>query len=190
MIAYLSRDHAGKQWNLDDRGASFAGNVEAMLTPIYMLAMERRLLALGHDVMWLCDGSYSERHARCVQYAKTDTASSVYLACHLNAGAGDYGAAFYDGRSSMGLAAATQVVLALDEACPELGRVRVVKSKSTDWTNHAYNTISGVYVGRPCALCLEPCFIDAPDHADLLTTRGLDRMGTAIADGLHAWATP
>jgi len=188
MIAYLDRQHAGKPFAMGDRGADCNGHVEAMLTPIYLLAIERRLLSLGHDVVTLSDGAYHARHARVVEYARDHKGRNVYIAAHLNAGGGNYGAAFYDHRSSMGKAAAAAVVVALHDACPELMRARSIEASPGDWTRHAYNTISGVYAGRPCGLCLEPAFIDSQDHKELLTTRGLDRMGVAIADGLHQWS--
>jgi hypothetical protein len=195
-LIFLDRQHAGKPGRKGDRGAAADldedGKIEtweneAQLTPRYMLHIEERLIGeYGYDVITLSDGWYSDRHARVNKIASNTTEPMVYCACHLNAGGGNYGAVFYDYRSSSGPKLANYIALALKDACPELtGGVKLLSANSGDWTKHAYNTISGVQ--RPVGLCLEPCFMDNETHRAMLTEEGLKRIGVAVADGIHTW---
>jgi len=194
---FLDRQHAGKPGrNASDRGASADldgdGSVgshekEAMLTPKYLLHAEERLLDLGHDVITLSDGWYSQRHARVNTYSGQTAGSKVYVSAHLNAGGGEYGAVFYDHRSRSGPKLAQEIALKLKAACPEIGGgIKVIPAQPDDWTVNAYNTVRGVQ--SPVAVCFEPCFIDTDSHHALLTDSGLSRIGKALADGIHAWA--
>ena len=160
---------------------------EAMLTPKYLLHAEERLLNLGHDVVTLSDGWYSQRHERVNKYSDGVSGPKVYVAAHLNAGGGNYGAVFYDHRSSSGPKLAQEIALKLKEACPEIeGGVKIIPAKPDDWTSHAFNTVRGV--GSPSTVCFEPCFLDTTSHQPLLSGDGLQRIGRALADGIHAWA--
>jgi len=195
-LIFLDRQHAGKpgrkvgdrgaQADLDGDGKIEVHEREAMLTPSYLLHAETRLLELGHDVITLSDGWYSERHARVNRYSDAYSGAKVYIAAHLNAGGGNYGALFYDARSYVGPKLSQHIALKLKAACPEIeGGIKIFPAKSNDWTRHALNTIGNV--GSPVAICFEPCFIDTDSHQVLLTKEGLAKLGKALADGIHAW---
>jgi hypothetical protein len=87
----------------------------------------------------------------------------------------------------MGNACSMAVAEVLGEECPELARVLIKEARSDDWTKDAFATIAGIYVGRPCALCFEPCFLDSASHIPLLEPSGLKRIGRALAVGIHNW---
>ena len=195
-LIFLDRQHAGKpgrkvgdrgaQADLDGDGKIEVHEREAMLTPSYLLHAETRLLELGHDVITLSDGWYSERHNRVNRYSDAYSGAKVYIAAHLNAGGGDYGALFYDHRSSNGPKLAQKIALLMKHSFPELGGgVKIIPAKPNDWTRNALNTIGNV--GSPVAICFEPCFIDTDSHQILLTKEGLARLGKVLADGIHAW---
>lgn len=195
-LIFLDRQHAGKpgrkvsdrgaQADLDGDGKIEVHEREAMLTPKYLLNAEERLLELGHDVITLSDGWYSERHNRVNRYSQGVSGPKVYVAAHINAGGGDYGAVFYDSRSSSGPKLAQKIAIKMKNACPEIdGGIKIIPAKPDDWTLHANNTIRGV--GSPVAICFEPCFIDNDTHKVLLTEAGLSRIGIALAEGIHSW---
>jgi hypothetical protein len=195
-LVFLGRDHTGKPSNLRDTGAMADldrdGKVEiheqeAILTAQYLLAAEIRLRELGHDVIPISDGSYAARHERVNAYAKGYAGRSVYVAAHLNASGGSYGTCLYDERSSSGLWIAKSCADVLRGSFTELSKVHVrAAGPAGDWV-HAYNTIAGVYSGRAVGLCYEPCFLDGPNADELLSAFGLQRIGAALAMGLHTW---
>tara|TARA_R110000824_G_scaffold116395_3_gene267779 strand:+ start:258 stop:863 length:606 start_codon:yes stop_codon:yes gene_type:complete len=195
-LIFFDRQHAGKpgskvgdrgaQADLDGDGKIESHEREAMLTPRYLLYAEERLLDLGHDVITLSDGWYSERHNRVNRYSGLASGKQVYVAAHLNAGGGNYGAVFYDHRSVSGPRLARDIALKLKSACPEIeGGVKVIPAKPDDWTSHAFNTIRNVH--SPVSVCFEPCFVDNDIHHVLLTDDGLSKIGRALADGIHSW---
>ena len=140
--------------------------------------------------MYLDSGSYRSRHRIAVQRSLLK-AQTAYLAAHLNAGAGgDYGAVFYDYRSAGSKLLAECISDSLREACPELSRVRAIEARPDHWTSNAWYTIRGIWHAPAWAsgVCLEPCFLDNPDHNQLLTTEGLTRIGLACLRGAEKWA--
>jgi hypothetical protein len=193
-LVIYDRQHAGQVAKVRDVGASAdldhdgvveVSEQEAVLTARYSIAAETRSRELGDDVIVLSDGRYSERHARANAYAKAYAGPCAYVACHLNAGGGAYGLALHDHRSARGQALADAVAVEWRAALPELAAVHVrAAAPFGDWV-HAYNTIAGVYEGRPVGLCAEPCFLDGPLAAGLLSSAGLDRIGHALALGVH-----
>lgn len=195
-LVVVDRQHVGKQDNLRDTGAQGdldrdgkAGILEreAMLTALYGFHAEARLRELGHDVIPMSDGRYSERHARANAYAKSYAGPVVYIACHLNAGGGAYGACLHDQRSAGGKRLALAVADKLRASLPELVDVHTWGCGPTgDWTR-AYSTIAGVYEGRPVGLCFEPCFLDGAHSSGLLSSDGLRRIGSALADGINSY---
>ena len=185
---FLDRQHSGQIHKPHSYGAfcNIVGRHEADLTAEYLLAAERSLREFGIAVIPISDGRYSERHARVLEYAAKAQGRTVYVAAHLNAGGGDYSCAFYDHRSKMGKNCASHVADAMGEL-PELRRSLAKPATPEDWTKNAHATIGGVYVGRPCGLCFEPCFVDNDDHKQLLEPEGLVRIGRALAEGIHNW---
>jgi hypothetical protein len=103
-LVALDRQHVGKPGKPGDLGAEckLRFTWEAYLTAEYLLEAEKELRRLGHDVIPMSDGSYRDRHERFNQYAARYMGPSCYIAAHFNAGGGDYGAAFFDLRSSLG----------------------------------------------------------------------------------------
>lgn len=201
MHLYLDRQHFGKPHpKEDDRGVpvdrdgdGHAETTEADLTPRYIAAAKAAFEAAGHTVTLVPTGWYSTRHAWVCEDATRLTAvqrPAAYIACHLNAGGGDYGLLVHDPRSTRGAALAQQVSASLREAfsVAELRRV-VVSGDSARWSN-AFATIKGIYAGPSwlSGICFEPVFVD--HHRPLLTDANLDRIGVALAEGVMAWATP
>jgi hypothetical protein len=199
LLVFLDRQHAGKPFSPRDRGAwgdldhngkQEIEELEAMLTAQYLFHAEVALLVANVAVLPISDGAYSERHARVVRYASTRPGAYVYIAAHLNAGKGRYGSVFYDQRSKHGRELATTIGDELS-ALPELDSVAIIGVRegsrhAPDW-GLAYNTIAGVYHGRPVGICYEPAFIDAPEHARLFTYDGLRCLGRALANGILNW---
>jgi len=188
-IIVLDRQHVGKPSH-DELGAwgdyDFDGipdmvEQEAIMTAKYGLAAEIRLRELGHRVITMGDGRYEDRHERAKAY-KAD----VYVAMHVNAGKGDYGLCIYDSRSAGGKKLADLVSGDLLKQCPELSRTVAAWTAPTGSPYpRAWNTIKGVYDGKPVGLCFEPFFIDRPEHRQLASAEGLARVGFALAEGIH-----
>lgn len=189
-LVALDRQHVGKPHKPGDLGAVCKSREswEAYLTADYLLAAEKELRRLGHDVLPMSDGSYSARHKRFNAYAARYMGPSCYIAAHCNAGGGDYGAAFFDSRSQLGERLSVRLKTEFNDELPEIGRFRIIKSRPGDWTAHAFNTISGVWEGPACGICLEPVFLDCDRHADLLDAAGLRRIGISLARAIDAWA--
>jgi len=192
--------HAGRKSRPNDLGASADldgdGTIEvheheAKLTPIYGMFARTKAEAGGVQVLWLEGGEYDWRHKAAIECAKAQPDRRwLYVACHLNAGRGDYGLVIADARSKGGQSAARHVADALD-ALPELRRVVVgtTAAEGSDWPR-AWSTIDGIFAGPAnlSGICFEPCFIDRPEHRPLLTAEGLERIGAALVDGALAWA--
>jgi len=196
VVVYLDRQHSGKPGRkAGDRGAAVDldgdGTIgiderEAMLTARYLLACEAALLEAGHTVIPISDGWYSDRHARVNQYAGGFDCQQVYVAAHLNAGKGDYGAVFWDHRSRSGPELASRIARQIRMVAPEINGVKTIAAKPDDWTRAAFATIAGVV--QPVAICFEPFFMDQPSHADLSSRSGLAAIGRGLAAGIDAWA--
>ena len=191
MRVVLDRQHAGSASRIDDRGAQadldgdgHIGNHEreAMITPAYILAAESALLRMGHEVIVISDGTYPERAARAIRYE-----ADVYVACHANAGAGDYGLAVHNVGSTKGAALAAAIVAKLKLVCPELRRV-VIGDTSAGSFPRAAACIGGVSKARAVGICYEPGFLDQPAHRTMWVTGGPTRIGQALAEGIDAWA--
>ena len=188
-LVILDRQHTGKPSNPGDTGGMSASccREEARMVSVYLSAAEWALRAEGVDVIPMSDGSYAERHGRARSYASRRP-TSLYVAGHMNAGGGDYGAVFYDHRSTAGAAAAEFISRSLQSSCPELGGTKIIPSRTGHWTANAYYTIRGVYSGRPCGICYEPAFMDRLEHETMMTNEGLERIGCSLARGIINWA--
>ncbi len=221
-IVVLDIQHAGKpskkdlgaSHDLDRDGIIEEHEHEARLTPIYAAAAKKILIAAGHFVKIETSGSYSARQKRTVKLAKDSGKAVAYVACHLNAGGGDYGLVCWDYRSDGGrmLSKMIGAELLLEFNRSELRRVYTFKDSQTAPRNRPsaageahkwerlpryhgdvlwprpFPTISGVYKGPAnlSGICFEPAFIDS--HAALITSPfGLERMGRALALGLIQW---
>jgi len=192
MIVFIDRQHAGKPNKLADRGASVdidgdsTPEREALITGQIALELEKILILNGIHVMPISDGLYSERHDRVNKYAAMHPDQRcVYLAMHLNAGGGDYGAYFYDARSANGKTLARYFQKAFTDSDLTIAEIKTIPCCADDWTNHAYNTIKGV--GRPVALCVEPLFMDNDKHAQYLTYTGIQKIANLMALAIINW---
>ena len=207
MIVVLDRQHVGKPGKrLSDQGASndlnHAGVIEAeeresAFTAMYLFAAEMELRRLGHQCLPVSDGLYSARHQRVNGYAAGRPSETwVMVAAHLNSltggtrsgQSGNYGAVFWDHRSSPanGPALAAAIGEELGKL-PELGaNVRLWPARGDNWTKNAFSTIRHLGA-RVVGICFEPAFMDHADHRPLFTASGMERVGQALARGLHAW---
>lgn len=198
-LIFLDRQHGGKPGALTDRGAwgdlnqdgkTQLEEAEAFLTARYLWFAELALMKSGFAVIPISDGWYSARHQRVNGYAAASQERPlVYVAAHLNAGAGKngggrYGSCIFDARSVKGKALAGHLAFALKSTCPELSAVYEQPSDSSRFEN-AFNCISGIFAGNAHGICFEPAFIDQPDHRELFTERGLRRIGEALALGIE-----
>lgn len=196
LLVFLDRQHSGKPHSVRDRGAwgdldqngrPDVEESEAFLTGQYLWHAERKLIELGHSVLPISDGRYSERHARVTQYAAASQATKfAYIAAHVNAGGGTYASCFCDARSQQGPLLASAILDRL-RPFPEITAIKLVAANQDTYAN-ALATISGVYKSRAVGICYEPAFIDAPTHRPLFTKEGLCRLGEALALGIDTWA--
>jgi len=180
------RNSGGAWFDIDGDGRRDQWERETQLVPYYTLAAENHLREHGIDVIPISDGRYSERHERACAYG-----ADIYVACHLNAGGGTWGNAFFDRRSTGGRALAQLAAAQLEVYCPELTSARSTAcwddrplAGDNAWLWRPFVTIRGVYTGRPAGLCFEPAFMDQPAHAHLLRPEGLARVGLALATAI------
>lgn len=200
MIAILDRQHFGKPGRRRDLGAGYDldgdGLVgdherEASLTPYYIEAARKHVEAAGHGVIVEDRGWYSKRHIRANIFAAEARGPVAYVACHINAGGGDYAAIIHDARSQNGKRLADLVAESLNDL-HLAGVSRVIVRGATpdnDWSR-GLNTIKGIWSGPAniCGICFEPLFIDCHAHRQWLNPVGLDSIGAALGSGLIEWA--
>jgi len=200
MIVIFDRQHYGKPNRPDDLGAAIDldgdGNIEdqekeANLTPLYYLPAKRTLEALGQSVYVLDSGWYSDRHKRANAIAAANPDKKVaYIACHVNAGKGDYSVMIHDQRSGNGsrLALALSAAIA-DHAISGIQRSLVRAASADNAWKRGYSTIKGIYSGpnNISGVCLEPYFIDRQDHQWLATPEGGEALAEALVSGLMDW---
>lgn len=199
LLVLLSIGHSGRPDVPHGVGAFHDGIYELDLIWNYAQACRLALRGWGVACWPLSDGTLSERQHRAIQHAERwlhehPEGRVLYVACHVNAGGGRYGAVFYDARSSLGKRAAEALRSPL-ERFPELSRVitRATPGEEPErpWSN-AHATIRHVFDGpdEMCAVCYEPFFINAPDdqHKPLTYGGGLNQVGMALAEGILGWA--
>jgi hypothetical protein len=199
MVLILDRQHYGKP-NQNDLGAGADldgdGKVEldereANLTPLYIDAAKQLAEAEGHTVYVLDSGWYSDRHEQAIGIAMSHPDDMcAYIACHLNAGGGNYSLALHDYRSHGGEKLALAVAAGMSTRISEIERNLVRAASPDDWSN-AYNTIKGIYAGpgNLSGVCFEPVFMDNIEHQALLTPEGLRLLGQILAESCIAWGT-
>ena len=177
----LDWQHHGKPGKYD-RGASNGDLVEIYLTLGYINAAKDILEDNGHRTGVLSYGWYSKRHEYACEAAKGVKGKCVYVACHVNAGEGNYSLVCHDSRSGNGKAFAEAVGTEMEGL---LSRSLVKESSEDVWTN-AFNTIKGIYAGpaNSSGVCFEPGFIDQGGHKHLWSADGLVKVGTALAAGI------
>jgi hypothetical protein len=200
MFVIFDRQHYGKPgksdlgagYDLDQDGDVAAQEREANLTPLYIEPAKKLLEGLGHTAYVFDSGWYSERHAKANALAAHFPNDRVaYLACHVNAGRGDYAVMIHDERSGggKGLAAALSGAVS-DRNLPGIRRSLVrAASAGNDW-KRGYTTIKGIYSGPAniSGVCVEPYFIDREEHRYLTTVQGGREIAEALVDGLVRWS--
>jgi hypothetical protein len=83
---------------------------EARLTPLYAMACRALAARDKVPVMLIDSGEYSARHKVAAFYAQNAPFTRwLYVACHLNAGGGNYGLVIHDSRSQAGRLAAESI---------------------------------------------------------------------------------
>lgn len=200
-LVIWDRQHAGKRSRPSDMGAAADvdqdGQVEvwereAELTPSYIgpgLSQVRELGADAHLIDPLGAGlqaDYPPRHAQAAHLAQPRL-WAAYLACHLNAGAGNYGLVGYDPDSPGGRLLAQHIADELERSIPVISRCRV-EALTGRWAR-GLPTIQGILRGpqQLSGVLVEPLFIDAPEHQAYMTAGGLVEVGRALARGAVAW---
>lgn len=196
----LDIQHAGRKSRPTDLGASAdldgdgvieRDEHEARLTPLYAMACQALAARDGVKVLRIDGGEYSARHRMAVDLAASDPSRRwLYVACHLNAGGGNYGLVIHDSRSQAGRLAAESIRTELRGLS---GLTRALTGETSAMGSawpRAWSTISGIYEGPSniAGVCFEPCFMDTPEHRRLLTAEGLTRIGEALYRGAVAWA--
>ena len=199
MIAIFDRQHFGKPGR-SDVGAAYDvdqdGHVEWQeqeihLTPLYYEPAIEALTAAGHRCHLLDQGWYRDRHQLAIQISKRYPGQpTAYIACHVNAGRGDYAAGIHDWRSRGGARLAEAIAASLGDAgLPGVERSLVRSASRTNGWRRGLSTIEGIIVGPAwlSGLCFEPYFLDNPDHAGCATPEGGALIGQALARGLIRW---
>ncbi len=173
MIVIFDRQHYGKPGKPNDRGAAVDldgdgvisdQEQEANITPLYYLPAKAELERQGHSVYVLDSGWYGDRHKQANAIAAQNRDKKVaYIACHINAGKGDYAVFIHDARSKGGTGLANALAAAFQGAGINGIRRNLVRAASADneW-KRGYSTISGIYAGPAniAGVCLEPFFLD------------------------------
>lgn len=179
--------------NARDRGATFSladGTTihEAEAATLYAQALAEYLSARGAAVLvnnparGSMVGYYSRRNREATLWG-----AHLYLACHVNAGGGDYSRVEY----MRGLAASTAVATtaAAHAVNDGLSFLPEVRSRQTVLLRHGDRGAVCIERCGPwvAALLLEPFFGDNPKHQRLLSTAGLKTVGQLIGQGVAAW---
>jgi hypothetical protein len=199
MIVIFDRQHYGKPSgtdlgagvDLDHDGDVEAQEREANLTPLYYLPAKRTLEALGQSVYVIDSGWYSDRHDRANSIAWANQGQKVaYVACHINAGKGDYSVMIHDQRSTNGSRLALSLSAAMaDHSISGIERNLVRAATADNAWSRAYSTIKGIYSGPAniSGVCLEPYFLDREAHQWLATPEGGEAIAEALVSGLMDW---
>lgn len=189
-LIVLDRQHVGKPgqndmgaWGDFDKDAKTeVQELEAILTGFYGLYCEVRLRELGHNVISLSDGFYSERHKRACLYG-----ADAYIALHLNAGKGEYSSCFYDYRSTKGKLLADSIATEFKKKLP-VSDALVRETKPDGQFPRPWGCINGVFSGKPVACLVEPLFIDNFKHQQFLSSESnIHMLGCTLAEGIHNW---
>jgi len=179
--------HAYRPAKPADRGAVFVLSTghkitEAEIATGYAQGLAAWLTARGAAVLTnnpataTLVGPYSRRNLEASR-----SSCDIYLACHVNAGGGDYAALEYMSTSAS-RPAADAIGLALVQDVPEIRRSRVVQL--------AHGQRGAVcierFTGGPAVL-LEPFFGDYHPAQALVSPARLKAVGEAIGKGIATW---
>lgn len=148
----LDRQHKGKP-NSADQGAVFAdGTTEAAHAERYIGVAVPLLRASGIDVVVLTTGSYSTRQARA-----NELRADLYVACHVNAGGGEYALTEYAsdrGVPATSQRAARELLRASDDELDE----KAVGPKPLRSGERGHTCVAGAHMP---AVIYEPYFTNA-----------------------------
>jgi len=198
MLVILDRQHgykAGDQWiagacaDIDGDGVLEDWEQEARLTYRYIQYAAEYLIGKGHSVLIIDSGRYPTRHGQANARARLEDDRVAYVACHLNAGGGDYSLVLYDERSRGGETLARAIQKHTETIVADYNK-RKIRSCTTEAWKNGYYTIKGIYHGpnNLSGVCYEPLFMDNVEHQKLLQTEeGIKAIGIALADGCLAW---
>jgi len=162
VIVILDRQHYGKPGKNDlGAGADLDGDGkvqdderEANLTLVYIEAAKQMLEADGHTVHILDSGWYSSRHEQAAGIALANPDDKcAYIACHLNAGGGDYSVALYDHRSTGGHKLALSIAAAMASDITAVGRHLVKASSRTSGATRTTRSRASTPGRRTCPAC-------------------------------------
>lgn len=212
MMVVLDRQHAGKpgrgpgSGRPEDMGATMR---RPPLPAWHEADLTLRYIEAARDALLLHDGievriidpltngprlSYGARQEMAKWWARKDAGMLldapvpvVYVACHLNAGGGDYGMVGHDPRSSTGRDIARYVADQVEWRLP-VSRCRV-EALEGRWAR-GLSCIEGIYSGPAniAGILYEPLFLDHPRHTAAIEAEGLRWAGLALASGLLGWA--
>lgn len=178
----------GAMADVDGDGRVETHEREALLTPAYVAAATQTLALRGQSSALLAAGEYSARHRRAQLLATQAPAhTAAYMAAHLNAGGGSYGLILHLPGAVRARRLAQCLAEVLATELPQLSRVRVEAAEGA-WSRAAVTLAGLAGDDATCpAVCLEPAFLDCPQHRPLLTWSGLELIGGAVARGYLAW---
>lgn len=158
----LDVQHMGKPHRPDDRGAVSANSdYESDLALKYALCIRTRFMKEGFKTFLMTHGTYQERHVWANTYC--DSKTSLYLACHINAGGGSYPliehteTAMEQTRAIAKLIAKKFDDLSQDYFSP--AQIWKIAKKERGWGCISDTNMS--------ALLLEPLFIDNSYHLEV-----------------------
>lgn len=189
MLIAIDVQHRNKAHDPWDRGAAVdldgdgvigRHETEAELATIYAELLRERLEARRIPTVAGFSGTYQQRndHADAL-------GASLYIACHFNAGGGDYGLVGIDHRAPRGGTSRFVAGVLAEEWRVRLGlgRVRVEEGhpRRERWLRNLFATIGNCACP---ALTAEPLFLDG--HAAKLSPEHQPRTLDAIAAGLEA----
>ncbi len=185
-VQHLYRpSHPGDQGSVYTDAAGFHVT-EAHLATVYALGLAQWFQFRGARVLTnsparaVLVGDYWTRNAQAAAYG-----ASVYLACHVNAGGGRYGAVEYM-KDTPGGALALAIGATLPRAVPEILGCKAIALARGD---RGAVCIEGFLPRCGAAVILEPFFGDTPAHRPLWASPQLAVIAAAIGDGVARWWT-
>ena len=199
MIVIFDRQHYGKPgrsdmgagYDIDADGVVENQEREANLTMRYIEPAIEELKLKGIEVHLLDSGWYPNRHAEANNIARQNPGEKVaYLACHVNAGKGDYMVCLHDSRSQNGRGLANYITKSAQfDRLPDVRRFLVRPASATNDWKRGYSCIRDIYLGPPniCGVVFEPYFIDQPAHAYLSTAEGGEVIAESLVTGLECF---